>query len=202
MALARRATRLEPLTEKYGRHAPYWQFVVWGRTLALIVLETAITPQIVAPPAHAYVQMAAAAVIIVISLILQLVYQPFEEEVLPGISQNRLEAALLANNIIQLITVAIYNDMRQRGGGGGGRTVVDAILCALFLAPPIVVAGLLLRSRRLRRVLTGRSSRLSSVRASFSSGPASFLKDLGRRSQGKAATALSPDRDLISPMEA
>jgi hypothetical protein len=161
--IERRASRLEPLTEKYASHAPYWQFVVWGRTLALIVLETVITPEVVPPPAHAYAQTVGAAIVILVSLGLQLRFSPFGEEVLPGVSQNRLEAGLLANNVVQLITAAVYNSLR--GGSGSGSMVADSILCVLFFAPAVVMLVLLLRSRRLRRALTGRTSRLSGAAA-------------------------------------
>ena len=189
-AVSRRATRLEPLTEKYASHAPYWQFVVWGRTLALIVVDTVITPDVVAPPTHAYVQTIAAAVVVVISLALQIIYKPFCEEVLPGISQNKLEASLLANNVVQLVTAAIYHAATQGGDGSSttGGLVVDIFLCALLVAPAVVMLVLLLRSRRLRRALTGRASRLSRASACSENAP---------------TTTFNPkDDDELSPVEA
>ena len=176
-------------SQKSTQACAFWQFVVWGRTLALIVVDTIITPDVVAPPTHAYVQTIAAAVVVVISLALQIIYKPFCEEVLPGISQNKLEASLLANNVVQLVTAAIYHAATQGGDGSSttGGLVVDVPYVLSSLAGRRVLVQLL-RSRRLRRALTGRASRLSRASACSENAP---------------TTTFNPnDDDELSPVEA
>ena len=98
---ARLEERLRYVVAKYADHAPYWQFVVWGRLLTMLCLEKWIDQ-------HAVAQTAVALGDTILFLCLQMYFHPYQQA-----RQNRLERDGLAGNAVILILGLLYHTLRE-----------------------------------------------------------------------------------------
>ena len=96
--------RLNYLSNRYREHAPYWQFVVWGRQISLLVLNYMIS--------DTWLFASLAVLITLIVLAFHIVVKPFQYDY-----QNEVEQWLSAANILILLFAAIYTYLMNSSNG-------------------------------------------------------------------------------------
>ena len=78
--------RLQYLTKRFDDHAPYWQFVIWGRQVPLLVLSSYVEDK--------RVVSAVSITVCVISLVLHFRVKPFKYDF-----QNLMETTLMVASL-------------------------------------------------------------------------------------------------------
>ena len=98
------------LTHRFGMHAQRWQFIVWARQLALIILigmnEVIAYNHPVQVKYTRYVSAGVAVVIILVALRWHVKVAPYAYK-----TQNALESFLMICNILLLTTVCVYQTL-------------------------------------------------------------------------------------------
>lgn len=122
--------RLQFLMAKYADHAPYWQFVLWARQLAIIAVDTAFeqykhTPMVLT-------QASATVAILVATLALHWHTQPYAHR-----HQNMLELVLGSGTILAVLTGCAAYVQRARDDAVSVE-VLHASLIAMLLGPLFV----------------------------------------------------------------
>ena len=112
------ATRLRYLVSKYADHAPYWQFGLWVRQVALWLAPSVLQDLRAIPQAGISVAP------LVLSVALQYKWKPFAEP-----RQNRLEMGGLCISLLLLVMGMLYDSMRSSALASD---VVDVAMLTLF----------------------------------------------------------------------
>jgi hypothetical protein len=123
---ARLRRRLRFLVGKYADHAPYWQFVVWGRQLLLMASDVLVRYFY---GESAFVQAGLICIELCLCLLLQVRVRPFETA-----EQNRLEASLLASDALLVAGSIVYFAASKSAQA----IMIDACLVLVLIVAPIV----------------------------------------------------------------
>ena len=99
--------RLKYLVSKYADHAPYWQFVLMARQLAVIAISVGLGAY--DKPALVLAEAAATLAVLIVALVLHCRTQPY-----PYRSQNVLETVLASFSILAVVTASTYYAWSQR----------------------------------------------------------------------------------------
>jgi len=129
---ARLRVRLQYLMAKYADHAAYWQFVLWARQLALIIINSFHTRNgRMMVLAEAFATLG----VLIASLILHCHVQPYAYR-----HQNVLETRLAACSILAVaISVVLYT--RGRPLGPVPVAVFEASIVGMLLGPVVVLSA-------------------------------------------------------------
>lgn len=178
--LKRLEVRVEYLTQRYAKHAPYWQFVVWARQLALMTVAS------VARAVHdnhdeATVQIGLVWAQAVIALLILSASFWLHRHILPYefAFQNEVESWLFGANLAMLLLAMIYTGLGQVEGFAyaSGRDVVEDLMFALVVTATVGSAARLIVAWRngmktqqevesARRLLLGSSNHTVRIRPS------------------------------------
>lgn len=189
--------RLQFISGKYADHAPYWQFIIWARQLALILLTVltrivveadGVTDGAMAEKAAVWVQAVLALVVLIGAWRLHALVVPFEYAV-----QNNVDNFLYASNVVLVSLGTLYTGLTLVDID---KATVDAIEAAMILtligALLLAAAYLAWSGRRGMLQLTQAEATRLSTQAKLGEG--NGFVELGRLhgpAQGEMAIVLS-----------
>ena len=113
--------RLNYLTKRFDDHAPYWQFVIWGRQIPLLVLLYYVK--------NIWVVSIFTAMVCVISLVLHIRVKPFKHDF-----QNLMDTCLMVTNIVLIVAAVLYSEvLRPQITHESASTAPEVILTVVIL---------------------------------------------------------------------
>ena len=127
---ARLRIRLQYLISKYAKHAPYWQFVLWARQLALIGINEAF--ESFEDDVMVLSQAAATIAVLIVTLALHWRTRPYAHGY-----QNVAEAVLSSCSILAVIGGGIYYVHRAHASTVS-MTVLEASFVGMLLGPVVL----------------------------------------------------------------
>ena len=139
----------------------FW-LVVFARQATLMAVSVLLGKQVLGEgDGPEYAQVGVTILVLALALVAHLRVCPFEEEALPGVSQNKLETTLLCLNIFSMSTAMLHNGLKSSVGGAAD--VIDGLLSAMLIfqlsAPVICISYTLFRSEEIRHDFSSESMR-------------------------------------------
>lgn len=130
-------TRTLFLSGKFSSRTPYWQFLLWGRQLVMILSERFIGDE--------FMQSGLLLVELSLSLALQRYFRPYDSP-----AQNWLEEGIIASNAALTTLGMIYFGIASSAGGDLAPAVAggfDAVFVTLLILPPLLFFACVVRKR-------------------------------------------------------
>lgn len=122
----RLVARLRYLVGKYDDHAPYWQFVLWLRQIALVVLSVLVK--------DAVLQAVLSVLIILLGLLVHTIVRPYKYPY-----QNRLEVWLSSSGVVFIALASWWTDYHSHRHGRRS-LLPELVYCGVLLSPSILYA--------------------------------------------------------------
>ena len=97
----RLARRMHYLTKRFSKRAPYWQFIIWGRQISILIFEYSVS--------NVWIMSILVIIVCALSLILHNQVKPYKYKF-----QNKVEKWLLRVNIFIVITAVIYSEVLKK----------------------------------------------------------------------------------------
>ncbi len=101
MSQERLKRRLHYLTKRFTNHAPYWQFIIWGRQISILIVNFSIKNN-----NSKWILAGIVIIICSLALVLHVRVKPFIHEF-----QNEVDKWLLICNIIIVFIAVIYSEL-------------------------------------------------------------------------------------------
>ena len=148
--LRRYKARMRYMTGRYASHAPYWQLVVWGRQLLLMLAATAAKGIV---STETGVQRAVVWLQAAIALLILLVFWRLQERVLPYefAYQNWVESWLFGANVLLLLLAILYTALghvAHLSKHGPARSAVEGVMVVVLVVTLVLSATVLVRAYR------------------------------------------------------
>ena len=125
LSLERLERRLNYLKAKYSERAPYWQFVLWTRELAIISVG-----EIFSQHSSGYLQALATLAVLAISLGLHVRARPYAYP-----SQNRAEMVCASTSLAFIALGIVYELVNEHIHNSSAVHVTDGMLFVIVLLP-------------------------------------------------------------------
>ena len=93
--------RLHYLTKRFNKRAPYWQFIIWGRQISILIFEYSVS--------NVWIMSILVIIVCALSLVLHIQVKPYKYKF-----QNKVEKWLLRVNIFIIIVGVIYSEVLKK----------------------------------------------------------------------------------------